>query len=826
MKWYQAFTKGAGDQYLNIKDRERDHHARLAEIREQMNVDLAKDEAKNALKNNMKFGDFILKDRDRVNDMWTDRENRVKDFDAAMKGWFFNDDGTFNADVYNNFKIDSPNDFNNMVKEYDTRIGQFLYPKDRTITGDGGANEISREEYNIYESDWLKDLPDFHTIAEQYNVARDVSQVSAIKTNINGDAIVEMFDVVKPKEGETPIEGSTPDELIQNPNRKTIKNIANSMETILTHSQYGGGKGGMFASEEDYYNKVLGTDDAPGQFEHVAVVANIMWNAKNKTGGITNDKIRDEELAQAQLYYGLSFKEMMSAVNQMMPKFTVNDQGGKRTIIRHKGLPTKDVSAANQRLAANYRIGHLANRLLESIDKSNSTGAVFNIDQTLWGLFGEGGQWEQLKSTFGEWTSGSVAKEYFDLTGVEGSMFENQKQECKTKFRCMFNDMNYIKDMDKGEKWRKDEDAVREYLKITLAYSLALSEQGSGGGKAISDKDYENAYNRIGTMFGTVGQNKARLKDLLKTNKYDLTVSHIQTEEEFSNTSNKILKWYEGGYKSNFNRIVQRYTDKLANNPVYGMLMEPSLDAKGNQLYGKNGKELWKIKEGQIDANGEIKHFKYDGRLSRLFQIDFGENPDFSAEEGTQGLWDSLGEHEKLVLRGTDSYLNQFDGIFNKDKDSETTIVGSSTQSGENINKADGQSDIKMGSADDITTQGEEKQIEKTAWEAELHQYQDGQFWLMDANAESVVTTKRLEIMDYLYNKAKEKYPDADFEYKGVDKKYDVAFNYVSKMSQIGWGVFEDPDVRDMWNRYQDITAALTKGQDLLKLKKETTKKD
>ena len=75
MKWYQAFVKGAGDQYLNIRDRERDHQARLAEIREQMNVDLAKDAAKDALKNNMKFGDFILKDRDRVGDMWTDREN-------------------------------------------------------------------------------------------------------------------------------------------------------------------------------------------------------------------------------------------------------------------------------------------------------------------------------------------------------------------------------------------------------------------------------------------------------------------------------------------------------------------------------------------------------------------------------------------------------------------------------------------------------------------------------------------------------------------------------------------------------------------------------
>ena len=96
MKWYQAFVKGAGDQYLNIRDRERDHQARLAEIREQMNVDLAKEEQKNSLRNNMKFGEFILKDRDKVGDMWTDRENRVTDFDAAMRGWFFNDDGTFN----------------------------------------------------------------------------------------------------------------------------------------------------------------------------------------------------------------------------------------------------------------------------------------------------------------------------------------------------------------------------------------------------------------------------------------------------------------------------------------------------------------------------------------------------------------------------------------------------------------------------------------------------------------------------------------------------------------------------------------------------------
>ena len=56
--------------------------------------------------------------------------------------------------------------------------------------------------------------------------------------------------------------------------------------------------------------------------------------------------------------------------------------------------------------------------------------------------------------------------------------------------------------------------------------------------------------------------------------------------------------------------------------------------------------------------------YRYDGRLSRLFTIDFGDNPDFSAEEGTQGLWDSLGEHERLVLRSTDAHMEKHNSIF------------------------------------------------------------------------------------------------------------------------------------------------------------------
>ena len=38
---------------------------------------------------------------------------------------------------------------------------------------------------------------------------------------------------------------------------------------------------------------------------------------------------------------------------------------------------------------------------------------------------------------------------------------------------------------------------MKKYLKITLAFNMALAEQGGGGGKAVSDQDFDRAYQRI-----------------------------------------------------------------------------------------------------------------------------------------------------------------------------------------------------------------------------------------------------------------------------------------------------------------------------------------
>ena len=251
------------------------------------------------------------------------------------------------------------------------------------------------------------------------------------------------------------------------------------------------------------------------------------------------------------------------------------------------------------------------------------------------------------------------------------------------------------------------------------------------------------------------------------------------------------------------------------------MITEPVFNDKG-EIVGRQPLE------GQIDVNGEMRNFRYDGRLSKLFQIDFGENPDFSAEEGTQGLWDSLGEHEKAVLRGTDSYLKKFDSIFEKLPAKEDGLENENSQkAGEGQGAVTPSNEVSMGKSEEILNLGEENQKEQTGFEARLSQFQDAQFWLTDPDAEGIVTTMRNDLRDELYKKITDKYPNVDFEQYGEERKYEKAFNWVSNYDINGWGVFEDPKVRELFNRYEDLNKALIHGQDILKnYKKKTDKKE
>ena len=103
MKWWQAAAKGVGDQYLSIRDQEREHNSRMAQIKQQGLIDQAKADKINGAKFNTSFGDYTLKDIDTVGDMWTDRRNRVNSFKTGFREWFYDGD-TFNKEKYETFK--------------------------------------------------------------------------------------------------------------------------------------------------------------------------------------------------------------------------------------------------------------------------------------------------------------------------------------------------------------------------------------------------------------------------------------------------------------------------------------------------------------------------------------------------------------------------------------------------------------------------------------------------------------------------------------------------------------------------------------------------
>ena len=799
MKWWQAAAKGVGDQYLSIRDQEREHNSRMAQIKQQGLIDQAKADKINADKHNTSFGDdYTLKDIDTVGDMWTDRMNRVNSFKTGFREWFYDDD-VFNKERYENFKVQDPANHQKMLDEWSGRMYQYMLPTESSKPL--AAKEESRLKYNTVEYDMFKDAEDFYNKSLSLDAPRALTNVTQVVKNAAGDNIVQMFDAVEATDENklTSLEGRQPDAVVNSPQRETIEKIALGMKPVLTHGMYGGE--GLFKSEDEYDKLVLGYDannngviDAGegGAYEHVAVIGNIVWNRQNKTGGIETDAHMNEELAQTQIYYGLSNKEMLQAMNQMMPKFKIiTHSGGKKEIVRMKGLTQTELSAAGQGLKAQFRLNRIAKDLLKEIDIQNRTGAALGIDQLLWGIFGTEGQAAQLYS---------VAREYFSSSegiGVTGSMFEENKETGE-----FYDDMVKIKNWDRGEKWRKDQGIAVKYLTITLAYNLALSEQGTGGGKAISDTDYLNAYNRVHKLIGTVGQNKALLKKLMVTNSKDLMISHIETEDEFAKTSKDLIKWWEG-YGDNFDRVVQRYTDKLKDNPVFGGVMTPELAGYNQPMFYADGSQRFEILEKYEDESGREVKFRYDGRLSRLFTIDFGENPDLSAEPGLQRLWDSLGENEKLVLRPDDKHMDKYWTIFGDKK------IQTQTRT-----------------AEEILDEGTDDEMDETKIIGDLAKYETKNFWLTEENPEGIISAHLEELVGKDKNNGvwalmAERFPDQIGKYEDYVSFNMVRNNYMSLMHSAN-EVIPD-DIQKIFIKIDAMNRALDWG---IKYKKESSKSE
>ena len=144
-----AAAKGGGDQYLHIRDQEREHISKMAQIKAQYDGDALKTEKENALLFNRNFGDdYTLKDRKPLSgDMWGTRGNRLNDFARDFKSWFTDADGNADMDAYNNFKDTNSQAHQDMLNEWGERLYQYMLPQ----IGTAQTGETSRTNYNQFD---------------------------------------------------------------------------------------------------------------------------------------------------------------------------------------------------------------------------------------------------------------------------------------------------------------------------------------------------------------------------------------------------------------------------------------------------------------------------------------------------------------------------------------------------------------------------------------------------------------------------------------------------------------------------------------------------
>ena len=259
MKWFQAMAKGAGDQYLNIRDQEREHISKMAQIKAQYDGDALKKEKENALLFNTNFGEYTLKDQAAVSgDKWMTRENKVNDFTRDFKSWFMDGDEV-NMEAYNAFKENNSQAHQDMLNEWSSRLKQYMLPRQSL---DKGPGVETRTTYNQVTGgyEWMKPFEDFYNAAldvDKPRILTNVSQVTKM-TDENGNSknILEMFDAIEGTEENElgSLDNREADAIIYNPNLD-IQAIGTAMMPVLTHGMYGGES--MFQNQEDYNKKIF-----------------------------------------------------------------------------------------------------------------------------------------------------------------------------------------------------------------------------------------------------------------------------------------------------------------------------------------------------------------------------------------------------------------------------------------------------------------------------------------------------------------------------------------------------------------------------------------
>jgi len=626
MKWYMAALQGGAQRYMDVNAQERAYAAEKA----LKDLDAANAAAASKNRNSKKLGNLTFTWRD-PSDIsggdWQEKKARLDDYKGFLKENFYTNN-KFDETKWNAFKAeDGGVGADAVIDEWKSGLEAWLYPNPSVVEG------VGTQTFNTYDYEWAKDWSELYDAATAIDKPRDTGSYTGVTQYEKNGEIVnveELFDVVDNLEKTTAPEDAVvrPDHAIHF-NVENEKSMLNVMKPVFRNQQYSGQK---FTNDAEYYRFMK-------ENPHHLFIGNALWNYHNEREGWDKNRTY-EEIAQIAIYYNRTHDEVLDSMNLMTPKFKVGGHGtSQRTVTENRKISNSEIAKANAAVEANDRAMFLANKLQDYYRNTNFSGGVaLSIFNAMEGIFGETGQINQI---------GSLLKTYDELAddkigGIEkgDGLFRKKLVELQQDYQNASANGTRVSDA-----------AAINYLEITLAFNLALAEQGGGGGRAISDQDFEYALQRVGKgKWTSVEQSIAKLDVLKQIATKDFIAAKIKSSEKYSQTHSALAEhWMK--YKESFETVKQSYITQLKGNYVFGEIREADGSIKDSYF---------------VDTEDGIKQvpYLYNGRLAALMAYDYGKRPDVDIRDSiAQGLWSNMTDAEKILVRPNEAALENMDNL-------------------------------------------------------------------------------------------------------------------------------------------------------------------
>ena len=433
-------------------------------------------------------------------------------------------------------------------------------------------------------------------------------------------------------------------------------------KSILTSQMYGN------MSEENY--NLLKANKR--KYQYTSIISSLTWRRDNEN---MDEDVWGQELAQVKTFYNLSDKEVIDAMAFGMRKKTFDTKGSNITINKFKEINAgrltkiadakggyeeikKDVKLIKQLLDAGAKpgmFGKMTNILYGlgiTGSKDNPQGEIEGQIQYLKGLIDDIATNDGQRFGLDEDEQTNFTIDHGSIKGTSQGALDSatSNNNLISRLQGAVDNLEKIKTNQGHAGYSKGDgnptvplsskyyQAQLETLQIYLAYKIALTEQGSGG-KAVSDKDFDNALRRVGdTWWINADQAKSRLDLVMHKASASSINSHIHTKYGSTGMSDNIEEYY-----NNFKDEEEKYVKSLRN--YFIMKKDARMTERAEKLLTT------------FSSWGETYGDKVDW--------DVYDEEGAGAMGSFWTLTKELNEQEKASIASVDSKINEFTHIIN-----------------------------------------------------------------------------------------------------------------------------------------------------------------